>query len=119
MPDDHIHFNDHTLPCPAGLTLAIVLSLLSAVLFMRPLQRVVATTPRLADGDLTGVHLVYLDIWEREVDALNEPDLVDSALGVDTTTRVQTVSEECPSVKRIPCSASRSKFGAGIFDCGL
>ena len=25
MPDDHIHFNDHTLPCPAGLTLAALL----------------------------------------------------------------------------------------------
>ncbi len=38
-----------------------------------------------------GRHLVYLDVWERELTHLNTPDLVDSAIGVDTTTRTQTV----------------------------
>lgn len=36
-----------------------------------------------------GPHLVYLDVWERELDHLNTADLVDSAIGVDTTTRTQ------------------------------
>jgi len=38
-----------------------------------------------------GRHLVYLDVWMREVTALEQPDLVETALGVDTTVRQQTV----------------------------
>jgi len=34
--------------------------------------------------------LVYLDVWRREVTHLQEPQLVESALNVDTTTRYQT-----------------------------
>ncbi len=45
----------------AAITLAIVLSLLSAVLFMRPLQRVVQAARRLADGDLTASAGVVAD----------------------------------------------------------
>ena len=40
-----------------------------------------------ADG---GPHLAYLDVWEREVTCLEDPDLVEIAVGVDTTARVQT-----------------------------
>ena len=40
----------------------------------------------------TGDAVVYLDVWEREVTAIEDPDLLDAALGgVDTTTRLQTV----------------------------
>jgi hypothetical protein len=35
--------------------------------------------------------LVYLDVWKREVTDLEQPDLVESALGVDTSSRLQTV----------------------------
>ena len=38
-----------------------------------------------------GRHLLYLDVWDREVTHLEEPDLVESAVGVETTSRVQTV----------------------------
>jgi len=38
-----------------------------------------------------GVHLVYLDVWEREVTYLERPDLVEVAVGVETSSRVQTV----------------------------
>lgn len=38
-----------------------------------------------------GPHLVYLDVWRREVGHLIDPDLVEKAVGVDTTTRQQTV----------------------------
>lgn len=38
-----------------------------------------------------GRHLVYLDVWTREVTALEQPDLVEPALGVDSTVRGQTV----------------------------
>jgi len=38
-----------------------------------------------------GRHLVYLDVWEREVTHLQRPDLVEVAVGVETSSRVQTV----------------------------
>lgn len=38
-----------------------------------------------------GPHLVYLDVWQREVTFLEYPDLVEKAVGVDTTARLQTV----------------------------
>ncbi|MGY1409187.1 DUF6519 domain-containing protein [Luteimonas sp. A611] len=38
-----------------------------------------------------GRHLVYLDVWNREVTALENPSLVESAVGVDASSRLQTV----------------------------
>jgi hypothetical protein len=38
-----------------------------------------------------GQHLFYLVVWQRELDYLNTPDLVEPAIGVETTTRTQTV----------------------------
>jgi hypothetical protein len=38
-----------------------------------------------------GPHLVYLDVWQREVTHWQAPDLVEKAVGVDTTGRLQTV----------------------------
>ena len=38
-----------------------------------------------------GPQLVYLDVWQREVTHWQYPDLVEKAVGVDTTTRLQTV----------------------------
>ena len=38
-----------------------------------------------------GPHLVYLDVWQREVTFLKDSNLVEKAVGVDTTTRLQTV----------------------------
>ena len=34
-----------------------------------------------------GVHLAYLEVWQREINHLQRPDLVEKAIGVDTTTR--------------------------------
>jgi hypothetical protein len=39
----------------------------------------------------TGRHLVYLDVWTREVTPTEDPQLIEPALGVDTTVRRQTV----------------------------
>lgn len=39
----------------------------------------------------SGSYLAYLDVWVRPVDYINDPDLVDAAVGVDTTGRLQTV----------------------------
>ena len=38
-----------------------------------------------------GPHLVYVDVWRRDVTAIQEPDLIEQAVGVDTTGRRQTV----------------------------
>jgi uncharacterized protein DUF6519/parallel beta helix pectate lyase-like protein len=38
----------------------------------------------------TGTYLAYLDVWRREVTALEEPELVEKAIGIDTATRLQT-----------------------------
>lgn len=38
-----------------------------------------------------GTHVAYLDVWQREVTRFIRPDLVERALGVDTSTRLQTV----------------------------
>ena len=39
-----------------------------------------------------GSGLAYLDVWEREITALEDPSLLDPALGgVDTTTRIKTI----------------------------
>ena len=37
-----------------------------------------------------GPHLAYLDVWQREVTHLEDPNLVEVAVGVDTTARAQT-----------------------------
>jgi hypothetical protein len=38
-----------------------------------------------------GTHLVYIDVWQREITAIEDQDLVEPAVGVDTTGRLQTV----------------------------
>lgn len=38
-----------------------------------------------------GSHLVYVDVWQRDVSAVEQPDLIETAVGVDTTGRLQTV----------------------------
>ncbi|MGH2690540.1 MAG: DUF6519 domain-containing protein, partial [Actinomycetota bacterium] len=38
-----------------------------------------------------GPHVAYLKVWQREVTSIEDPTLVEPALGVDTTTRLQTV----------------------------
>jgi hypothetical protein len=38
-----------------------------------------------------GRHLVYLDVWNREVTHLEQPELVESAVAVETSSRLQTV----------------------------
>jgi hypothetical protein len=39
----------------------------------------------------TGTHLVYLDVWQRELTHLERPELLEIAVGVETSSRLQTV----------------------------
>lgn len=47
--------------------------------------------PAPPDLPAAGHHLIYLDVWDREVTHLEQPDLVESAVGVETSARTQTV----------------------------
>ncbi len=50
--------------------------------------------PYLPDGDEpnpAGQNLFYLDVWQREVTHLQDRSLIESAVGVDTTARLQTI----------------------------
>ncbi len=38
-----------------------------------------------------GPFLAYLDVWQRDVTYLEDPDLIDKAVNIDTTGRLQTV----------------------------
>lgn len=39
----------------------------------------------------TGQHLAYLDVFQREITSVERPTLIDQAVNLDTTTRMQTV----------------------------
>ncbi|HEU4793877.1 MAG TPA: DUF6519 domain-containing protein, partial [Nitrolancea sp.] len=58
--------------------------------------------PDLLDGppiDAAGRYLIYLDVWQRHITALEDPSIREVALGgPDTTTRLKTVSQ----VKAMP-----------------
>lgn len=47
----------------------------------------VFNSPKLGDG----FHLIYVDVWQRDVTALQNPELIEKAVGVETTGRLQTV----------------------------
>ena len=51
-------------------------------------SRICPEPPPLPAG--AGPHLVYLKAWQRERTAIEDPRLIEPALGVDTTTRLQT-----------------------------
>jgi hypothetical protein len=59
-----------------------------------------------------GPHLVYLDVWKREVTYLQASDLVDKAVGLDTTTRLQTVWQ----VKVLPSIPAGSTCASTLTD---
>lgn len=74
-----------------------------------------------------GRHLVYLDVWQREVTHLQDPSLVEQAVGVDTTGRLQTVwqvkvlanvgSVECGAAD-VPGWADATRPSAGRLSTG-
>jgi hypothetical protein len=60
-----------------------------------------------------GPHLVYLDVWEREVTYIEDASLLEKALnGVDTTTRLQTVWQVrvLPNVGAITCATPEASI---------
>jgi len=54
-----------------------------------------ALIPVLRNGDVpnsaASPHLIYLDVWERPASQIDDPDLVDDAIGVPTSSRVRTM----------------------------
>jgi hypothetical protein len=61
-----------------------------------------------------GRHLVYLDVWTREVTHLEQPDLVEPAIGVDSTSRLQTVWQVRVLPEAAPAGVDCSTSDAGI-----
>jgi Family of unknown function (DUF6519)/Abnormal spindle-like microcephaly-assoc'd, ASPM-SPD-2-Hydin len=54
-----------------------------------------------------GPFLVYLDVWQREVTYLEDQNLIDPAVGVDTTGRLQTVWQvKLLDVSSVPAGVS-------------
>lgn len=65
--------------------------------------------------------LVYLDVWERHITAIEDPELREVALGgADTTTRIQTVSQVkiLPNVGDVDCSDEVSLWNDEIATSG-
>jgi hypothetical protein len=54
-----------------------------------------------------GPHLAYLDVWQREVTHLEDPGLVETAVGVDTTARLQTAWQVrlLPNIGNASCAS--------------
>jgi nitrous oxidase accessory protein NosD len=53
-----------------------------------------------------GRHVVLLDVWQRTVTPIEDPSLIEPAIGVDTTGRVQTVWQvrTLPNIGNADCS---------------
>ncbi len=62
-----------------------------------------------------GLYLAYLDVWNHHVTALEDPEIVEVALGVpDTTTRTQTVWQvKLERVGNQGANVKRDDFSAG------
>jgi Family of unknown function (DUF6519) len=74
----------------------------------QPYRRGVTDMPKTG-----GQHLFYLVAWQRELDHLNTPDLVEPAIGVETTTRTQAVWQVgvLPSVgANLACDSATPKW---------
>lgn len=61
------------------------------------------------------IYLAYLDVWRRDVSYLQDPGLIDQAVGVDTTGRVQTVWQ----VKLLDVTAYAGSFAGSTPDTAI
>jgi hypothetical protein len=68
-----------------------------------------ATAPTTA-----GSYLFYIDVWTREVTWLEDPTIVDSAVGIDTSGRMQTVWQ----VRWMPAGAANLASPGTPVTCG-
>jgi hypothetical protein len=96
--------NHGKVPLEFDLTLAEERGTLPIPYLEQPyLPNANVVSPLPADG---GPHLVYVDVWQREVTFIEEPDLVEKAVGVDTATRLQTVWQVKvhPNVGNVTCT---------------
>ncbi|MBB3331410.1 hypothetical protein BDK63_002293 [Halomonas campaniensis] len=79
------------------------------------------TDPLSVQADLPGLappagdHVLYVDLWEREITALEDPSLADPALnGADTCTRTRTMVQ----LKWAPLDDDPFEEAAGLPACG-
>jgi hypothetical protein len=90
---DGILAENHALPAPAWNSGIAWDAALAELYGTNPVpydqQPYLPNPPALPAGG--GPYLVYVDVWQREVNQFEAPDIVDKAVGVDSTTRLQTV----------------------------
>ncbi len=62
-----------------------------------------------------GPFLVYLDVWQREITFLEDPDLIEKAVGLDTTGRLQTAWQvrllDVSAAGNVTCATNDSDIG--------
>ena len=63
-----------------------------------------------------GQYLAYLDVWQRPVTYIEDPSLIDVAIGVDTTGRIQTAWRV--GLLPLPAVAVAGKVTSGSFSAG-
>jgi hypothetical protein len=85
-----------TIPCAAAVLWDPALAELSEAPFIAGTPEFdidYAQQPYLPNAQIPGVgpYLVYLDVWQRDITSLQQPALIEPAVGVDTTGRLQTV----------------------------
>ena len=94
---------------PADATKKLFDPLMAEVNFADPIaystQPYLPGPPALPEA---GRYLVYLDVWEREVTHLERPRLVEPAVGVETSSRMQTVWQ----VRVLETEAGRADCGS-------
>lgn len=61
-----------------------------------------------------GRHLVYLDVWQRELTHIEEPALVEPAVGVETSSRLQTVWQVRVLADEAPAGATCASPDADV-----
>lgn len=63
-------------------------------------------------------YLVFLDVWQREITHLKDPEIIETAVGIDTTTRIQTVwqvrTKAITSTSVPKCLDALSEWGSEI-----
>lgn len=61
-----------------------------------------------------GQYLFYLDVWTREVTSLEDPSMIDPAVGIDTSGRLQTIWQ----VRWMPAGAANLTSPGTPVTCG-
>jgi hypothetical protein len=111
-------------------TLSLASSISGFIGKSRPQLRRITTyltqpdSPSPAPIPTSGRALAYLDVWERTITALEDPEIRETALGsaggADTTTRTRTISQvRLQAVEADTTCANAPAFDSSVFDASI